>query len=730
MTDAVNALIDEESFNRYATLVQALIPDVAGFALCDELGQAAQFRDLETESQILPVIEKLGVEHPGWASAAQSQIHRFDGQTLVIRGLRNTSREVIASMAILIGKDSLPSADESSLTAVADCLEHELNLDAELDSMTHELTERYEELNLVYHTEDQVNYFRQGQEALKDLTQNCLDYLDVGLSVLILKNKGVTISFDHPKKPIPNADRVRTRLAAELYSWVIKHGETIVINEQTDPLASSLTPGLPHRVLCCPVLESSGNVMGILATVNNFDKPIFTNSDRNLLQIMARKASKIIVANYDALTGLMNRNGYEYFLASALAHVRTAEAEGSLLHINIDQMHILNDTVGHAVGDEAIRIVGVIVDSEKRDGDVVSRLGGDEFGVLMHGCSCTDAGEFAERLCRQIENTPINFGGEKYAVTVSIGVATITPQSKSVAQVIGGAELACSVAKEQGQNRVEVYRLDNVDVVRREEQVHFVAHIQNALAENRFELYSQPILALTSDGHDHHTEILLRLIDEDGGIMEPNKFIPAAERYHLMPSVDRWVISKTLELLSNFDREALIGGTYAINLSGQSLGDNGFLEFVHAEIASSGVPPSCLCFEITETAAVAKMDKAVRFMESVRDIGCSFSLDDFGSGMSSFGYLKSLPVDYLKIDGAIIRDMVKDETSAAMVLAINQVGHAMNLRTIAEYVESAAIMARVKEIGVDYAQGFLIGRPKPFIERLRDIMVTRAAVAL
>jgi Amt family ammonium transporter len=409
--------------------------------------------------------------------------------------------------------------------------------------------------------------------------------------------------------------------------------------------------------------------------------------------------------------------------------VRTANAKKSLLHINIDQLHIINDTVGHATGDEIIRSVASTIDSIRRDSDTLSRLGGDEFGVLLHGCSSNEAAEFAERICHTIEKSTIDFDGERYKVTVSIGVAMITPLSKSVAQVIGGAELACSVAKEQGQNRVEVYRLDNVDVLRREEQVHSVAQIQNALASNSFELYCQPIQALAPDDHDHHTEVLLRLIDDDGKVVEPDKFIPAAERYHLMPSVDCWVISRTLAMLSQFDERALVRGTFAINLSGQSLGENGFLEFVHSEIKKAGIPPSCICFEVTETAAVAKMDKAVAFMLSVRDIGCSFSLDDFGSGTSSFGYLKSLPVDYLKIDGAIIRDMATDETSAAMVLAINQVGHAMNLRTIAEYVETPAIMLRLQEIGVDYAQGFEIGRPVPFADRLQEIMVTPAAVA-
>ncbi len=721
----MRSLISDESFERYAKLVRAVIPDAAGLALCNDNGQAMQYLDFDSDAEILSAIDKLCEKDPDWAADSQTQIHAGKGQTLLTTGLSSARCEVIATLVIRFAGKSQQSSDNPSIKAVANCVEREIALDTELTSMTLELTERYEELNLVYHTEDQVNYFRQGQEALRNLTQNCLDYLDVSLAVLILKGKGVAISFDHPNEPIPKRTRIQTKLAANVYSWVREHRETVVIDEMSHPLAA----GIPHRVLCCPIFESSGNVVGILATVNSYSKPKFTNSDRNLLQIMARKASKIIVANYDSLTGLMNRNGYEYFLAAALEQVQAKEVDKSLLHINIDQLHIINDTVGHVVGDEVIRSVAAMIDSQKRDGDTLSRLGGDEFGVLMHECSGAAAGDFARRICQEIEASTVNIDGQNYKVTVSIGVAMITPASKSVAQVIGVAELACSVAKDQGQNRVETYRPDNVDVVRREQQVHFVGQIQSALTENRFDLYCQPIQALGPDHHEHHTEILLRLIRENGDLMMPNEFIPAAERYFLMPSIDRWVVSNTLSTLSEFDESLLRGGTYAINLSGQSLGDQDFLDFIHAEIRNSGVPPKNICFEVTETAAVAKMTKAVRFMESIRDIGCSFALDDFGSGTSSFSCLKTLPVDLLKIDGAIIRDMVVDETSAAMVVAINQVAHTMNLRTIAEYVESDAIKMQLMEIGVDYAQGFAIGKPVPFPDRLRGLMLMPTAVA-
>ena len=727
----MSTLLSQDSFDRYARLVRTLIPDAAGLALCDSKGKTIYHQTFDN-AEILPAVEQLCNRHPDWVSNLQCchlQAVPGDGRFLFTAGLCDEQSEPVAALVVLLPATVQQAEVTASLKTVVECVEHDIALGTELDLMTVELTERYEELNLVYHTEDQVNFFRQGREALQNLTQNCLDYLDVGLAVLILKDKGVIISCSHPDGSIVNVPRVKLKLADKLYSWVQAKNKTLVINDMSDPLAISLLPGVPYRILCCPVLDKAGDVAGMLATVNNYSKADFVNSDKNLMQVMSRKAAKIVIANYDDLTGLMNRSGYEYFLDSAFVQVQSTDVETSLLHINIDQLHIINDTVSHTAGDAVIRSVAAIVASHKRDCDTLSRLGGDEFGLILHDCSCPDATESAERICRKIESSAVEFEGNSFNVTVSIGVAMLSVESESVAQAMSAAELACTMAKDQGQNRVETYRSDNVDMIRREEQMHLVAHIQRALAEDRFRLYCQPIQALAPGSGLHHTEILLRLLDESGEVLAPGNFIPAAERYHLMPSVDRWVVTKTLSMLSEFDEDSIRRGIYAINLSGQSFNDKDFLEFAQKEIENSGVPPESICFEITETAAVANLAKAVLFMNSLRDIGCSFSLDDFGSGISSFGYLKSLPVNYLKIDGSIVKDIVTDKVSAAMVAAINQVGHTMNLRTIAEFVENDAIKSCLTEIGVDYVQGYGIGKPEPFSGRLRELMTSPSKVA-
>ena len=723
--------ISVDSLDRYARVIRALIPNADGVSVCSADGIAVQSLDFAADGELLAAIERLTARRPDWASKQQLQLQTAPGEerSLLTAGLCDIHGKVIAAIAVLTNGQAQRDSLAPLLSCVSECIQHEMVQDLELESIADELMERYEELNLVYHTEDQVNYFRQGREALESLTQNCLDYLNVGLSIMILKDKSITISCSHDRNPIPNSQFVKSQLAGSLYDWVSENNEAVVINEMSDPMAVSLLPGVPCRILCCPILDSAGDVVGILATANDYAKTRFSNSDKNLLQVMARKASKIIVANYDPLTGLMNRNGYEYFLESALAHARSGEVETSLLHLNIDQLHIVNDTVGHAAGDAIIHSVAATLESQVRDGDTLSRLGGDEFGVLLQDCSFANATDFANRICRAIADTDINFEGNSFRATVSIGVAMLTSASESVAQVVGTAELACSVAKDNGQNRVEAYRQDDADMIRREEQMHLVAVIQRALADDSFELYCQPIQSLAPNNQAHHTEILLRLLDEDGEILAPGNFIPSAERYHLMPAIDRWVVSKTLAMLSKFDEAQLRAGMFAVNLSGQSLNEKDFLRFVHREIGKSNVPAECICFEVTETAAVSNLAKAIQFMDSLRKIGCSFSLDDFGSGISSFGYLKSLPVNYLKIDGSIVKDIVTDETSAAMVTAINQVGHTMQLLTIAEFVENDSIKSRLKEIGVDYVQGYGIGRPEPFAGRLRELMLSSAEVA-
>ena len=606
--------------------------------------------------------------------------------------------------------------------SVARCLVDYLTLSSDLEAMTDELTERYEELNLVYHTEDQVNVFKEGRVALEHLVHNCCEYLDVGMSVLILRDKRITAIQTNRTHEIPNEQVMVEKLKGAAYDWIISTSSELVINDLADERCHRLIEGIPYKVLGCPIIASNGDASGVLVTLNHYSKPDFSNSDKNLLLVMARKAAKIVQANYDSLTGLINRMGFEFLLETGLQETKSSEDEQCVLHLDIDQMQVVNDTLGLDVGDRVIAHVSKVAQKSLRESDTLARLGGDNFGALLPKCSLEDGERIAKKVVASIENSVFPQAEDSLKITVSIGVAILGAASDNALSVMSAAEVACDVAKEAGRNRAQTYHHSDLELVQRQQQMHWVARIQKALAEDDFVLYAQPIAATNLNDDANHHEILIRMMDEDGSICPPGAFLPAAERYHLMPAIDRWVFSHTLETLARLPKHVLDKQVFAINLSGQTFGDRDFLDFVYQNLDANTVPTSSICFEVTETAAVKDLEKAAAFIEALRDRGCSFALDDFGSGLSSFAYLKSLPVDYLKIDGSFVKDINTDKVSAEMVRAIHQIGTSMGLKTIAEFVENDAIIDVLVEMGIDYMQGYGIGKPVPINDVINKFM--------
>ena len=611
-----------------------------------------------------------------------------------------------------------------SLENLAACMRDEYKLNRELDCMALELTERYEELNLLYDTEDQVSYFREGQDALEQLVTNCADYLDVDLAYLSLPDKGIELHHKNSGRQIQEQVFLQSDSATKLCDWIRDNRQSVVINSSTDPAGSSLLGEVPYKVTACPVFEGE-SVGGILTTVNHEHRPDFKNSDRNLLTVVAKKAAKIVQASYDPLTGLMRRNGFEYCLEKTLLNARRDDTECCVLHLNVDRIQVINDTAGHAAGDDALKRIGRAIREQVRNTDVVARLGGDEFGVLVRDCPPEHGLRIAEKLRKQVGKLRVQAGENQVSISVSIGVAPLGAETENTNSAITAAEVATSAAKELGRNRVHVYEQGDNELLQRKEQMHWVGRIQRAVREDQFQLYSQIIQPLCEAAPHPHVEVLIRMQDEDLRLLSPGAFIPAAERYHLMPTIDRWVIENTLKLLGAGPRQWIDAkGICAINLSGQSISEDDFAEFVTDAISRSGVPFTSICFEITETAAIVNITKAKEFMRELKKRGCSFSLDDFGSGLSSFAYLKDLPVDYLKIDGGFVKEITADPVSESMVKAINQVGHIMGLKTIAEFVENDDIARALKKLSVDYVQGYGIGMPIPFEEHLKEFAST------
>ena len=423
------------------------------------------------------------------------------------------------------------------------------------------------------------------------------------------------------------------------------------------------------------------------------------------------------LASHDALTGLLNRREFERRVSTVLAEGPHHNGNHAVLYLDLDEFKVVNDTCGHAAGDELLRQVSALLRPRLREGDTLARLGGDEFGVLLEHCAPTPALAIADALRKTIGDFHFQWNQRSFKIGASVGVVNLAGGPDTLAGILSAADAACYMAKDKGRNRVQVYSPESDEVTLRKGEMEWVSRIHRALAENRFCLYAQPVRATAGgDTTPAYTELLLRLRDDGGGLVPPTAFIPAAERYHLMPAIDRWVITTAFgELARQLEAgDGAQAGVCAINVSGASLGDDDFLDFVQAQFLVHRVPHARVCFEITETTAVASLTKATQFMTALRGLGCRFALDDFGVGVSSFTYLKHLPVDYVKIDGSFVKDMLDDPVNRAMVEAIHRIGHIMGKKTIAESVERRELLSPLREIGVDYAQGFGIAAPAPF----------------
>ena len=419
------------------------------------------------------------------------------------------------------------------------------------------------------------------------------------------------------------------------------------------------------------------------------------------------------LAFHDVLTGLCNRAEFERRMTNALKSA-CADNQHAVFYLDLDQFKIVNDTCGHIAGDELLKQIALMLKGPVRGRDTLARLGGDEFGVLLEHCSLEHALGVAERMLQLVKEFRFTWLDKTFTIGASIGLVMLDSATQTHTELLRAADVACYAAKDKGRGRVQVYYADDVELVQRRGEMEWVLQLNHALQDNLFVLHKQRIVALDGSANGPSCEYLLRLKGFDGQLILPGSFIPAAERYNLMPKLDRWVLTHVFEHLAQqfAKHQANADSIYFINLSGATLGDVGYLKFVHDALARNELPPQAICFEITETAAIGNLTNALSFIQNVRSLGCKVALDDFGSGLSSFSYLKTLAADYLKIDGSFVRDMLVDPMDAAIVEAINSIGHVAGMKTIAEFVEHADIKVELARIGVDYAQGYAIHRPE------------------
>ena len=435
---------------------------------------------------------------------------------------------------------------------------------------------------------------------------------------------------------------------------------------------------------------------------------------RDVTEVRTMEKRLSYQASHDALTGLINRREFEVRLKQTIRNAIAEDLTHSICFLDLDKFKIINDTSGHAAGDEFLKQVSKSIQSLLRQTDVLARLGGDEFAIILDSCSIHQAKIICNQIIKKIKDTRFNWGKNSFEAGASIGIVPITKLTASVSEVMSSVDAACYEAKDKGRNRIQVFEPNDAEFVKHQLETSWIQKIKTAIDENQFELYFQELLNINPT---HPTpmsvELLIRLNDK-GNIIAPDSFIPTAERYNLMPIIDEWVISNTFDFINEYNEKHDSDIRVAINLSGQSLSEDSVLNLITDKLRKNKhLKKELICFEITETAAIANMSKAIEFIAQIKQIGCKFSLDDFGSGLSSFSYLKSMPVDNLKIDGVFIRDIHIDPINKIFVESIHNISKIMGIKTTAEYVENEDILNCIKSIGIDYAQGYHISKPTP-----------------
>jgi diguanylate cyclase (GGDEF)-like protein len=486
-------------------------------------------------------------------------------------------------------------------------------------------------------------------------------------------------------------------------------------NSDQQTVVDAVNQGEVYKFLCKPC-ESNTLAAAIKDGVERYNQ---AKSNRILLERNVSKVKNLTQrlsyqALHDSLTGLDNRKSFEIRLDNALESAQNDRLIHAVCYLDVDHFHIINESYGIAAGDRLLRRLAQLLRSGRRKADMVARLASDKFGILLDDCNLEEARKIIQLLHQQLNDFSIECNNKKISISASIGLAPITSEDESVTTIIKTAEAACNLAKEKGINLLHVADPDDQDLQKRLREVMMATDITRALEENRFQLYYQTIAPIRPDKTDSkHYELLLRMLNTDGTIRPPNDFLPAAERYHLAPRIDCWVIRNAVDWLSAHPSHLEKLSTCAINLSGLSIGNSEVLDCITKTFESSPVSPNKICFEITETAAITKLDAAMEFFTALKASGFQFSLDDFGSGYSSFAYLRNLPIDYLKIDGMFVKNMDSDAINRSVVKSIHEIAQTMGIKTVAEFVENKEIYRCLEEIQVDYAQGYLIARPSP-----------------
>ncbi len=721
------------SFEPYARLLRVLMPSLAGVVVHDAAG-ALLWRSDEWDLADRPEIVR------GTLAAATLERETFAGSVLVLGDDHVVYSFAIGGGPTVLGVASLVTrlgarAEPRAVATVRalvlpalECLARELALRVRLGGQQREVAARERELStrersltatLEMYLKD--SFAGGGADEYTGMLKAGLEHVGCALAALWVPDKNIFVTQTRSGQPLSAESLERAR--QHLMAWMRLQQRTLVINHIAR-VASDVSA--PYKILACPIRHRSERVMGVFALFNPPSADDFDAHQVRLAELLAGKATAAIEAQYDPATGLLTRRAFEKMAEPLLA----ADAgRGCVLYLDIDRLHVVNETFGMHVGDEVIADVAEQFARCLPAEALSARISGDRLAALLAQTGRGEAAAVAEAVRKAATDIRPRAGRGVFEVSVCIGVASVGAGENPLPHALATAEIACKAAKDRGRNRVEVFQDADQSIIRRHTDVLVVGKLREALDNDDFRLDAQPILPLRGNYGAPRFELLIRMLGDRGEVIPPGKFLSAAERYQLMPAVDRWVVRRACELLSA--HAGAVGrdsARFAVNLSGQSLQEPGFLDYVVERIRDSGLAPGVLCFELTETATVGNLANAQRFMATLRALGCQFALDDFGTGVSSLAYLRDLSVDYLKIDGSFVRGALDSSRSQSMIKAIAQLAKIMRMQTVAEYVETDALRECMADLGVDYGQGFAMGKAQPLTELLEELAIYEATV--
>jgi diguanylate cyclase (GGDEF)-like protein len=719
------APVEATSFDPYGQIIKMLMPRAQAIAIYDRMGLPIWLNDGVDAPGLHRLVQQALTDelHPGRREDGFAELVDRDHSAYVFM-LRDGEGELVGAVGIVFREPGRKGAAQpfalvqSLLRPALECLRRELAAQYSIGSLQRSLSLRDRDLELLLGAAPGGDAGEDATDDLAQLVQGSVDHLGCAVGALLIPDKNIAVCRTGSATPPREGAALLTRAHRPLLAWTQLHRRTLLANR---PVEHGPLGPLPFKVLSCPVMHGAQQVLGLLALFKPSAAPDFDLRQVRIVELLARRVAWILMNAYDPATGLLTRPAFEK-RAQALIE-QSSPGSHCVIYADIDRMHVLNENLGMHVGDEVIVRVAEAIRRSLAPRMFAARISGDRYAVFVGDTAIGAAQSIAESLRDALSRLGCAARGRAVEVSASFGVARVAEGERPLAHALAAAEIACKAAKDRGRDRVEVYEESDQSIVRRYTDVTLVGTLRRALAEDRFRLEAQAIVPLNGLAPGLKYELLLRMTDEGGQSIAPDRFLSAAERYQLAPAIDRWVVRRVLGLLG--ERSAALASRrlcFAVNISGQSIGDQEFCTFLEDVLRRSPLPPSLLSFELTETAAVANIVRAEALMRRIRELGHDVALDDFGRGLSSLSYLKTLPVTCLKIDGSLVRDVVADERSQAMLSAIVSLAGAMGLVTVAECVESEEIRRIIRGLGVSYGQGFSIGRPLPLEQVLKSVL--------